>query len=110
MATTITGQHQFAGFTSSSLTASGARGVVDPASLVAGKNQIGHESQSINENESSSSSAAATAALGARPLSGKAVVAASVEPKQITSNLNGFASGKQVAKVSHMGTHVLIVY
>lgn len=107
MATTITGQHQFAGFTSS-LTASGARGVVDPASLVAGKNQIGHESQSINENESSSS-AAATAALGARPLSGKAV-AASVEPKQITSNLNGFASGKQVAKVSHMGTHVLIVY
>lgn len=109
MATTITGQHQFAGFTSSSLTASGARGVVDPASLVAGKNQIGHESQSISENESSSSSAAATAALGARPLSGKAV-AASVEPKQITSNLNGFASGKQVAKVSHMGTHVLIVY
>lgn len=108
MATTITGQHQFAGFTSSSLTASGARGVVDPASLVAGKNQIGHESQSINENESSSSSA--TAALGARPLSGKAV-AASVEPKQITSNLNGFASGKQVAKVSHMGTqYVLIVY
>lgn len=66
----------------------------DSGSLLAGKNQIGDSAKSIIENVSFSSSAA----VGARPsLSPKA--AASVEPKQITSTLNGFGSSKQVAKV-----------